>query len=95
MEKSKRAFNVKYEVEISENAEKFLEKVLKKDRLRIIEKIDELERNPMPSGSIKLKGYKEVLYRIRSGDYWVVYSIKKDRLVVLIVEIGHRREVYR
>lgn len=86
---------MKYEVEISESAEKFLEKVPKKDRLRIMEKIDILADDPMPSGSIKLQGQKPALYRIRSGDYRVVYSIKKDVLVVLVVEIGHRREVYR
>lgn len=86
---------MKYEVEISESAEKFLEKVPKRDRLKIIERIDALEQDPLPSGSIKLQGYKEALYRIRSGDYRVIYSIKKDILVILIVEIGHRREVYR
>lgn len=86
---------MKYQVEISESAEKFLEKVPKKDRLRILEKIDALEQDPMPLGSLKLHGYKETLYRVRSGDYRVVYSIKKDVLVVLVVEIGHRREVYR
>jgi mRNA interferase RelE/StbE len=67
-------FDVKYEVEISENAEKFLEKVPKKDLLRIIEKIDALEKEPMPSGSIKLQGQKEPLYRIRSGDYRMIYN---------------------
>ena len=86
---------MKYDVEISESAEKFLEKIPKKDRLRIIEKIDVLTNDPMPSGSIKLQGQKPALYRLRSGDYRVVYSIKKDILIILIVEIGHRREVYR
>lgn len=95
MEESKRAFDVKYEIEISESAEKFLDKIPKKDRLRIIEKIDNLSDEPMPLGSIKLQGQKNSLYRIRSGDYRVVYSIKKDVLIVLVVEIGHRREVYR
>lgn len=86
---------MKYEVEISESAEKFLEKVPKKDRMRILEKIDSLAIDSMPSGSIKLQGQRPTLYRIRSGDYRVVYSIKKDILVVLVVEIGHRREIYR
>lgn len=95
MEEDKRAIGVKYEVEISESAEKFLEKIPKRDRLRIIEKIDALEGDPIPAGSIKLHGHREALYRIRSGDYRVVYSIKKDILVVLVVEIGHRREIYR
>lgn len=86
---------MKYVVEITASAEKSLEKIPKKDRLKIIEKIDALEHDPMPSGSIKLQGVKEALYRIRSGDYRVVYSIKRDHLIVLIVEIGHRREIYR
>lgn len=86
---------MKYEVEISESAEKFLEKVPKKDRSRIMEKIDTLADDPMPSGSVKLQGQRPALYRIRSGDYRVVYSIKKDVLIILVVEIGHRREVYR
>lgn len=86
---------MKYEVEISESAEKFLGKVPKKDRSRIMEKIDALADDPMPLGSIKLQGQRLPLYRIRSGDYRIVYSIKKDVLIVLVVEIGHRREVYR
>lgn len=86
---------MKYEVEISESAEKSLEKIPKKDRYKIIEKIDALEQDPTPAGSIKLKGYKEVLYRIRSGDYRVVYSIKQEVLTILVVEVGHRREIYR
>lgn len=48
----------------------------------------------MPLGSIKLHGYT-TLYRIRSGDYRVIYSIKKDLLIILVVEIGHRKEIYR
>lgn len=86
---------MKYTVEISESAEKSLEKIPKRDRLKILEKIDGLEQDPIPAGSVKLKGYKEVLYRIRSGDYRVVYSIKQDILIILVVEIGHRREIYR
>lgn len=86
---------MRYEIEISENAEKSLEKIPKKDRLKIIEKIDALEQEPFPAGSIKLHGYKETLYRIRSGDYRIVYTIKKDVLIILIAEIAHRREVYR
>lgn len=86
---------MKYEVEIAESAEKFLKKVPKKDRSKIMEKIDALQDDPMLEGSIKLQGYKQPMYRIRSGDYRFVYAIKKDILVVLVVEIGHRREIYR
>lgn len=69
---------MKYEVEISESAERSLEKIPKRDRLKILEKIDALELYPMPEGSIKLKGYKENLYRIRSGDYRVL-SIRSSK----------------
>lgn len=86
---------MKYEVEISETAEKSLEKIPKKDRLRIIEKIDALEQDPRPVGSLKLKGYKESMYRIRSGVYRVIYTIKEEMLIVLVLEIGHRGEIYR
>ena len=68
---------MKYEVEISESAEKFLEKVPKKDRLRIMEKIDALADDQMPSGSIKLQGQRPSLYRIRSGDYRVVFQSRR------------------
>lgn len=86
---------MKYEVEITESAEKSLKKIPKRDRLKILEKIDSLEQEPIPTGSKKLKGFKEDLYRLRSGDYRVVYSIKQEVLIVLVVEIGHRREIYR
>ncbi|WP_349305249.1 MULTISPECIES: type II toxin-antitoxin system RelE/ParE family toxin [unclassified Neochlamydia] len=62
---------------MSESAEKFLKKVPKTDRSRIMEKIGMLADDQMPSGSIKLQGQKTALYRIRSGDYRIVYSIKK------------------
>lgn len=86
---------MRYEIEISESAERSLEKIPKKDRLKILEKIDALEQDPKPTGSSQLKGYKEPLYRIRSGDYRIVYLVKQEVLVVLIVEVGHRREIYR
>ncbi|MFV0340722.1 MAG: type II toxin-antitoxin system RelE family toxin [Parachlamydiaceae bacterium] len=83
-----------YEIEISASAEKFLEKVPQRDRLKIIEKIDALESTPLPIGCKKLQGHKE-LYRLRSGDYRIIYTINKDRLLILVVEIGHRKEIYR
>ena len=50
--------------------------------------------NPRPQGSKKLGG-EDGLYRIRVGDYRIVYAIRDDILVVLVVRIGHRSEVYR
>ncbi len=62
-------------------------------RKRIVLRIEALEAEPRPSGCKKLTGSE--LWRIRVGDHRVVYSIEDDKLVVLVVSVGHRREVYR
>ena len=64
-----------------------------KTRRRILRAIVALEVNPRPPGATKLRGSE--LWRVRVGDYRVLYSIEEARLVVLVVKIGHRREVYR
>lgn len=56
--------------------------------------ITALEQDPRPSGCKKLRGATNT-YRIRSGDYRVVYTIEDAELLVLVVRVGHRREVYR
>ncbi len=61
---------------------------------RIAAAIDRLAVDPRPSGVRKLTG-ADNLWRIRVGDYRIVYEIEDDRLVVLIVRIGHRRDIYR
>jgi mRNA interferase RelE/StbE len=61
---------------------------------RIASAIDALAGDPRPSGVTKLRG-PEGFYRIRVGDYRVVYAIEDDVLLVLVVRVGHRREVYR
>ena len=63
-------------------------------RRRILRAIIALEVNPRPPGAKKLRGESE-LWRVRVGDYRILYSIEEARLVVLVVKIGHRREVYR
>jgi mRNA interferase RelE/StbE len=54
-----------------------------------------LADNPRPHGVEKLKGQPEPLYRIRSGDYRIVYAIHDQVLLILVVRVQHRREVYR
>ena len=61
---------------------------------RIATYIDELTGNPFPPGSKKLKGSPDH-YRIRVGDYRVIYKVDGKRLLILILKIGHRRDVYR
>jgi mRNA interferase RelE/StbE len=68
-----------------------LEDIVKR---RVAPKIDSLAENPHPDDSVKLSGYKDY-FRIKVGDYRIVYRIQYDRLIVLIIRIGARRDVYR
>ncbi len=84
----------KYEVFIKPSAVKELERVgTKKGRQRIVARIRELGESPRPPGFQKLSGSDK--YRIRCGNYRIVYSINDDELFVQVVKIGHRGEVYR
>jgi mRNA interferase RelE/StbE len=82
-----------YSVEILRRAQKQLAKIDRQDQSRIISAIRDLSNNPRPSGSKKLMG--RPAWRIRIGDYRVIYEIYEARLLVLIVTIGHRKDVYR
>ena len=82
-----------YSVRIKASAEKELEDLPRKDRLRIIERILKLSDNPRPPGSEKLTGADR--YRIRQGDYRILYEIYESEIIVVVVKVGHRREVYR
>lgn len=65
----------------------------KKDRQLIIERIGRLADNPRPPGCTKLSGYDR--YRIRQGTFRIVYGIEDSQLVVYVVKVGHRKDVYR
>ncbi|NNJ83901.1 MAG: type II toxin-antitoxin system RelE/ParE family toxin [Gammaproteobacteria bacterium] len=82
-----------YSVSIKGSAAKSLEKITSNERVRIIDAIDRLKTNPH-AGSV-LKGEFTGLRRIRVGRYRVVYEAHEEVLVILVVRIGHRREVYR
>ncbi len=83
-----------YEVEVSEAAKDFLRSIGKADAKRIGKKIDKLAENPRPPGVEKLSG-KENIYRVRSGDYRVIYQIEDEILYVAVLKVGNRKEVYR
>ena len=83
-----------YQIRFKPSAAKELEKIDRPDQVRIAHRIDELSLHPRPAGAEKLKGI-EGLYRLRVGDYRVIYMIEQDHLLVLVVKIGHRREIYR
>jgi mRNA interferase RelE/StbE len=82
-----------YSLRFKKSAERELRKIPKADLQRITQRIKELAANPRPSGSEKLAGQDS--YRIRQGDYRIVYTVDDDQRLVEIIKIGHRREVYR
>ena len=83
----------KYKIEIKESAVKELDSIPRKDLKKIVQKIRFLSDNPRPNGCVKLSGRER--YRIRQGDYRILYSIENEILVVYVIKIGHRKEVYR
>jgi mRNA interferase RelE/StbE len=84
-----------YRIELKKSALKSMKKLPPADRKRIAAKIDALAENPRPKGTEKLSGKNNAFYRLRAGTYRIIYTVKDDILLVLVAEIGHRREVYR
>jgi len=85
----------RYRVLIKPSAAKEIEAVdQKKDRQRIVAKILSLAEDPRPPGHEKLAGTED-RYRVRSGRYRIIYAIGDAELEVIVVRIGHRRDVYR
>ena len=83
----------RYEIVLRRSVLKDLNGIPKKDTLRIMRTIGSLAVNPRPAGCAKLSGQEK--YRIRQGMYRILYSIEDDRLIVYVVKVGHRRDVYR
>jgi mRNA interferase RelE/StbE len=84
-----------YTVEILRRAEKTLRGLTdRKLYQRLREAIDALACEPRPHGCTKLSGSTHI-YRVRVGDHRIIYQVADDRLLVLVIDIGHRREIYR
>lgn len=86
-----------YSIQIAESAARALTKLRARDAVsaaRISKAIDSLKTTPRPSGARALQGAEGIL-RIRVGDYRVLYAVQDNVLIVLVIAIGHRREVYR
>ena len=83
-----------YHIEIKKSAVKELAALPKRDQHRLITAIESLADNPRPDGVGKLTG-ADNLYRLRVGDYRVVYQIWDRKLVVLIIRVGQRKDIYR
>ncbi|MEP6509480.1 MAG: type II toxin-antitoxin system RelE/ParE family toxin [Gemmatimonadales bacterium] len=84
----------RYTVELAASAGRAFRKLDPSTQHQLARAIDSLSENPRPHRSIRLKGAEDI-YRIRSGNYRILYTIEDRRLLVLVVAIGHRREIYR
>jgi mRNA interferase RelE/StbE len=83
-----------YAVDFAPSAEREFRKLAREIQLRLRPRIDALASDPRPAGAKKLKG-SEDLWRIRAGAYRIVYELRDRTLVILVVRVAHRREVYR
>jgi mRNA interferase RelE/StbE len=83
-----------YSAVFTKAAEKQLRAIPQKDQIKIIKKIQGLCANPRQKGIKALQGQLSQYYRVRSGDYRVISSIEDKKLVVLVVKIAHRKDVY-
>ena len=83
-----------YEIKYRSSVEKDLRKLPKNVLPRVVNRIQKLSNEPIPSGASKLKGTNNI-YRLRQGDYRIVYSLEKNELLILIVKVAHRKDVYQ
>lgn len=83
-----------YQIEVSATAEKQLRKLETPNQLRIISAIRKLAIDPRPKGVRKLRGYDDV-YRLRTGRFRIIYSVEDQRLVIIVLKLGHRKAAYR
>ncbi|MEM8642922.1 MAG: type II toxin-antitoxin system RelE/ParE family toxin [Cyanobacteria bacterium P01_G01_bin.54] len=82
-----------YRIKFIKSAKKELVKLPKDIQKRIAAKLNSLSQNPYSSDTKKLKNGGD-RFRVRVGDYRIIYKIENDQLVILIVKVGHRRDIY-
>jgi len=83
-----------YSIEFTATAEKQIRRIAAGDRVRVLRAIQQLSHDPRPRGCRKLQGYDDV-FRVRAGTFRVIYSIEARRLLIIILKVGHRKDVYR
>ncbi|WP_437228007.1 type II toxin-antitoxin system RelE family toxin [Planctomicrobium sp. SH661] len=84
----------RYSIELTASADKALQALPVTIQKRIVRAIEPLSDDPRPPGVVKIAG-DDNAWRIRVGDYRIVYEIHNSRLLVLVIRIGHRRDIYR
>lgn len=83
----------KYKLVFKKSVSKDFRAIPNKDVSRILQRIEELQENPRPIGSEKLSGQER--YRIRQGVYRIIYEVADGLLIVTVVKVGHRKQVYK
>jgi mRNA interferase RelE/StbE len=83
-----------YRIAVKRSAAKALKKIPKPDRKRIVKKIDSLAENLPNPDTTKMKG-KNPFHKIRISDYRIIYEVQEEVLLILIVKVGHRKDIYR
>lgn len=84
---------IRYQIEFTSAAARQFRKLPAEARRRLAARIDALAADPRPPGAVAIKGADRTL-RLRVGDYRILYRVDDDRLVILLVRVGHRREIY-
>jgi len=82
-----------YSIEVSATAERQIRELSERDQHRVINVIKNLGVEPRPRGCRKLQGYDDI-YRVRTGVFRILYSVADDRLLVLVLKVGHRKGIY-
>lgn len=83
-----------YKVEFTSRAIKDLHSITRVNQGKIIDKAESLSENPFPQGCLKLKGLREELWRVRVGDYRILYQVDQSVEIVDIRKVGHRKDIY-
>lgn len=83
-----------YRIEVSSTAEKQLKKIPAHEQKRVLDAILGLAAEPFPLGTRKLSGHDDV-FRIRVGNYRIIYSVESQRVVIVVLKVGHRKDMYR
>jgi mRNA interferase RelE/StbE len=83
----------RYELVVRPSVAKDTKDIPSNDLKKILKKMVALCDDPRPPGSVKLSGME--YYRIRQGDYRIIYEIEDNRLIVVVIKVGHRRDIYR
>jgi mRNA interferase RelE/StbE len=84
-----------YQIEYTASARKELEQLDYTVFKKVKQAIDSLAENPFPQGSLKLEVTKEKLYRIRKGDYRIIYAVNHNIITITILKIAHRSDAYK